>query len=805
MKKKQIPANTLISSIDTWVRQGYRSWCLERDIETYANGGPPPCEDPNYEGEIVPLGFAQSYMKKEMAPLVDAFTMDPGIIDCVCINPALNVPERTPMIQTQIGEVLNKVIMPRLEMELRNLAGRSTVTGRGVLFRKSPNDIILKCGRIIAPQSAGLDILDSEFREWAFPGQISLRDIEGRLKGSQTGMYGWNKEGLEQLKLWIMATESLKYGVGRNGEGGIPDWAATYDRTTWLGTDLDGVGYSRPVDVYWYFRKNGDITKKDRRYGGHEKVDLYCISRFGSEKAIVSQMQAGNVEAKALGISYNKDYETHLEMLQKDEPKKSKEEQCNERLLFYVPDVFRSVEECLILHVDDAAVAGENKLSEVKGTGKTAMPKLAVMEQLLTSIIEGLTFGAQPNWTVGNGVPEEYLKQLQRGGLRSGQAFPSGVAPMQKQNAFTGFSHAMGFVRMLDAGTSSDSAANSQGVFGGNQAEFAAQANADLDNRRQTANQRLRNWIKTLDKAVEMICRTICKPWPKMKQEYPCYYDAERMRMDLVGRFKIHEDEWDEERWDYPARRLAGGLMRQQAVAFNSQMLATIAPYQPTLVPLLVREIVRAGYGDTIANQWLNPPQEKQLAQEELAYRNSTVALMTGAAPPVKPGDDPIVHSGKAMEVLQGRIQAAQATGSITMVEVVGLMALIQYISQFLRMLPEQYSEPAMEKLGEQAGILRSIPVQKPMPEGAMTEKEQAEIMLKSQNQQRLQAADANKAKKDEIGTMLDMRKLAGTESMQKATEQTLATQRAKATVDIQQTLNDIAQPPEPVLPGLPI
>lgn len=805
MSKKQIPANAIISSIDLWFRHGYRSWCLERDIETYANGGPPPCEDANYEGEIVPLGFAQSFMKKELAPLVDAFTMEPGIIDCVCVNPAINEPERTPMIQSQIGEVMNKVVMPRLEMELRNLAGRSTVTGRGVLFRKSPNDIILKCGRIIAPQSAGLDILDSEFREWAFPGQISLRDIEARMKGSQTGMYGWNRPGLEQLKLWIMSTESLKYGVGRNGENGVPEWAATYNRESWLGTDLTGVGYTRPVDVYWYFRKNGDITKKDRRFGGHEKVDLYCISRFGSEKSIMSQMYDANVEAKALGINYNKDFEKHLETLQKDEPERSKEEIANERLLFYVPDIFRSVEECLILHVDDAAISGENKLAEVKGTGKTAMPKLAVMEQLLTSIVEGLTFGAQPNWTVGNGVPEEYLKQLQRGGLRSGQAFPTGVSPMQKQNAFTGFSHAMGFVRMLDAGTSSDSSANAQGVFGSSQSEFASQANADLANRQQTANQRVRNWFRTLDKVCEMIGRTIAKPWPKMKQEYPCYYDAERMRMDLRMRYNIHEDEWDEERWDYPARRLAGGLMRQQAIGFNSQMLATVAPFQPTLIPLIIREIVRSGYGDTVANQWLNPPEQQKLSQEELAFRNCTVALMTAAAPPVKPGDDPIIHSGKAMEVLMGRNQTFQATGSITVTDVVGMMALIQYISQFLRMLPEEYSAPAFEKLGEQAAILKSIPVQKPLPEGAMTEKERADVMIKSQNQQRLTAESARKAQQQEIDTMVGMRKLVGTENMQKATEQTLATQRAKTTVDIQKTLNDIATPAEPALADLPV
>ncbi len=795
MIAKQTPADSILKSIDTWVRWAFRGWALERDIECYANGGPPPTDDPDFENNIVPLGFAQSFMKREMAPLLDALLLKPGMIDAKLITPALNIPERTMAVQDYLNETINKIVMPKLSPEITNAAGRATVTGRAVLYRRSPNSLDLKCGRIIHPPEYPLDTLSSEFREWAFPGTLSLEDIENRLRSSAKGKYGWNREGLEQLKLWIMATESLKFST--NSELNSPEWVRSFSRDGWLEADITRSGFAKPVDVYWYFRKNGKITKNDPRFGGHEGVDLYCVSRYGSEKAVMSSMKDAFTKQKEFTITYNNDFEKHLDKLQKKangDFSDKREKNCNERLLFYCPDVFKSIDECLILHIDDAAVSGEQKLSEVRGTGKVAMPKLAVMEQLLTSIIEGLTFGAQPNWSVSPGVPDEYLQQLERGGLRSGQAFPTGINPMAKQNSFTGFSHAMGFIQLLDAGVSADSSANNQGTFGGSKAEFAIQANAEMTNRQQAMNRRFEGWLLTLDKVSEMIARTLCRAWPEMRQEYPCYYDAQRLRLILRTRYGVHEDEWDQERWDFSARRLAGGMMRQQAVAFNTSMLQIVGPHEPTLIPMFIREIIRSGYGDTIANQWLNPPEEAKLSQTTKAQNNVAIAFVTGQVPPVSPADNAAEHSKVAAQVVEGRIKAAMATGSVTTAEVIGVLAIIQYAAQHMMRLPQQWSDPGMARLEEFAKAIQSIPVQQPTPEDALTPKDMAELQLKGRNQERLLADQQLKQRKLEVDQMIAMRKLSNAEEMQSSVQKNLATDRARATVEIQSKLNESEQ-----------
>lgn len=806
---EQLYADKILNSVDAWRRSLYPVWDTERRIEVYANGGPPPTEDDTCEDDIVPLGFAQTTMRKEMAPLLDPLTMKPGIIDALCTNPLIKMPERTVVIQGQLNEALNKIAMPRLTPTLTNAAGRATVTGRATLYRKSPNDWVLKNGRIIHPKEAGVDLLDSEFREWAFAEKITLRDIEERIKVSSSGKYGWSKEGLQKLKLWIMAAESQKYV---NGSDEMVEWMREYDPQSWLAVDLTSASFADPVDVYWYFRKNGKLTKDDPRYGGHEEIDLYCISRFGGETQVERKMKDQFTEVKGLHVGYSSMAQEHLTTLEAkrmtssramglmddaeddDEEGDDAEEEDddfedvveNERLLFYLPGIFRSIEECLILHVDDASISGDQRLKDVRGTGKTAMPKLAVMEGLLTSMIEGLSFGAQVNWSVSPGIGDEYLKQLQRGGLQSGQAFPAGIQPMAKNNTFSGFGQAMSAIRLLDTGISADSSANSQGTFGGNQAEFAAQANADLNNRMQIAGRRMENWLITLDKVAELVGRTLCRHWPEQKSSFPCYPDASRLRLNLSTMMDVHEDEWDAMRWTFGARRLAGSVMKSQAVQMNAQMIQLLGGIMPSALPFFAYEILRATYGDTIALQITKPQDQALQSQRDRANQTVTVIFVTGIVKQPEPMDDPMVHAEVAVSLAENRTKAAMTSGMTTQAEVVGVMAVLKYAISQIGRVPESIGKPAIDRVIQIGDAIQSIPVQTPKPEGAMTEKDQAEIALKNRNQDRLmQQLELQKTEKG-VRQMVDMRKLSNAEQMQVETQKGLAVQRAKTYSDIE-------------------
>jgi len=798
MKDHQVSAERLLSTINHWRSCLLPIWATERKIESYANGGPPPMDDETCESDIVPLGFAQSYMKKEVSVLIDPLLLDPGIIDAKLVNPAINKAERTTAVETHVNIELNRVVKSRMSSTLLNVAGRATVTGRATVFRKSKNDWVFKCGRLIHPIDAGADLLDSTFREWAFAEQLTLRDIESHMGNASKGKYGWDKEGLEQLKLWIMASEAEKYS--RGNLNGRPAWVEYYDPDIWLQTEISDTPFARPVDVFWYFRKNGKITKNNPRYGGHEKVDLYCISRFGSESSIKSEMSSNGTKLKWMANYTDttaKDYLKKLDKEYRHERSESDEEEAceleNDRLLFYLPDAFDSIEQCLILHVDDAAVSGDQKVSDVKGSGVTAMPKLAAMEGLMTEVIGGIAFGAGYHFTAAPGTPQEYLNQIERsGGVRSGQVFPSGVDLLNKVNSFAGLGPAANFIRMMDAGIAADSASANQGNFGGSQPEFASQANAELGFKMSTVTRRLENWLQFLARVSEQVARTLCRPWPEMKPEYPCYQDAQRLRLALKNRFGIHEDEWDSDRWDYSSRRLAGNMTRQQSVAVNTQLIQVIGPIMPSVLPFLAKEILRATLGDVVANQLTEPNQEEEMAQVEHARNNVAVAFVTGQSPAARPMDDPVTHLRVAGEVVEGRIKAAMAAGQTTQAEVIGVVAILGYAGQFATRLPEQLAEAALTRIDEMGKAIQSIPQQAPAQEGAMSEKDRADMAIKAANQDRLNRQLDLKAKNDEIKTLTGMRKLSNSEELQRSVEKNMAAQRAQTYTDIEASLAEL-------------
>jgi len=782
---KPINTNSLLDTINQWRTHLLPVWATEKKIERYANGGPPPTDSEGCEDDVIPLGFAQTFMRKELNVLIDPLLLEPGIIDAKLVTPALPDPKRTFTVQSYVNKVLNEVTGSRLTGTLTNVAGRATITGRACVYRKSPNDWVFKCGRLIHPHDATADLLDSSFREWAFAEPLTLRDLEGRLKKASPNKFGWQKDGLECLKLWIMASEAQKYAKGNpRGPG---KWAEYYDPDQWLQTEVSDIAYAKPIDVFWYFRKNGKITKDDPRYGGHEKIDLYCISRFGSQTSIKSDLR-NNTNYKWMENSTDNAAKEWLEKETKTYGVREIDVE-NERLLFYAPDIFDSIEQCLIMHVDDASISGEQNLDEVRGNGVTAMPKLAVMEGLLTAVIEGLTFGAQPSWSVRPGVPAEYLRQLERGGIRSNQAFPEGINPMPKNNSFTGFGPASNFIRMLDSGIAADSAAASQGTFGGNQADFAAQASADIASAQGTKSSRIERWLKFLSRVCEQVSFTLCRPWEEHKPEHPSYHDAQRLGMVLQSRYKIQPDEWDSDRWDYGARRLAGAMMRQQAVQVNTQMLQIIGPHMPSVIPFFAREILRGTFGDTVTDQITNPSQEEISSQSENAYRNVTIAFVTGKPPQPHPMDDPIEHSRVASEVAEGRLKAAHAAGQVSQQEVIGVVSILGYAGAHIMRLPQQLSQPAMQRIGEMSKDIQSLPVFKPQTEGEMTQKEQADVQIKSQNQQRLNRQLDEQAKDKEFKRLATLKQLGMKQTSQGEQGKMLAVKRAQAYQDM--AMND--------------
>ncbi len=795
---KKIDAERILKNVDGWRRNLYECWDTERLIEIYANGGPPPSADDNCENDIVPLGFAAAHMTKEMAHLTDQLMVDPGFIHGTVIAPAIKDVDRVNQIESQVNQVVNEVVYDRLVPILTQFAGRATVTGRSCLFWLSPNDWLPKHGRMLHPATAGVDILDPDFREWAFDGKISLRNVEERIKTSSPNKHGWSYKGLTALKEWILASEAEKYS---NSQTQIHEWAKRYDPATWAAVDISYTGFTEPVDVYWYYRKNGKITEDHPEFGGHEGVDLYCISRFGSQCKVAKTVQQ-EITYRELATNYPNKGKKYLNKLISDgkalgEEMETKDDP-EELLLYYLPDAFKSIVEALVFHNDDASVSGEPIMNEVRGNGKLAMPKLAVMEGLLYNLIAGMSFASQLTWSVDAGVADEYLKQLQRGGLRHGQAFPAGIRTMEKQNSMVGFGPGMQAIQMLDNGIASDSTSGSQGVFGSSKADFAAQAQAQQSDHQRVASRRSKNFAMTLDKIAARVGRVICKHWPTVRKAHPSYFDTQRMRLKLKVRFGIHEDEWDADRWEFKARRLSGGLSKQESINVNTQLMMTVGPVMPALMVHFAKELLRAHLGDLQAELLTAKNATPDQGEVWAASMAVTVAFTTGTPPPVENGSNPMVHSGIAAKLAQDRTQTAMQAGMIAPAEQVGIMSVIQYAISHLMRIPQQVSEPAIDQMTMLAKTVQSIPVQTPPEEGAMTEKERADVALKAQNYNRLEVMDEEKIRLARNKENIALRELSNKERNQDEQEKTLAANRAKTHVDIQNSLMEQNAQPAP-------
>jgi len=800
----EITAERIIASADSWRRGLQATWYLENMITGYANGGPPPSDEEAAGNDaivITPLGFAQTRMKQEVGPRLDVISMEPGIIDGVYRTPVVpGDAERTSRVQSVVPTQINHVVQKYLKAILTEVAGRSTVTGRGFVYWTSPNDWQPKSGRMIYPPDAGTNPLHSRFREWVFAEKLSLRDIDTILKSNPNpGRMGWRRDGLENLKLWIMASQAQKYNLGGRGSRDTPEWTYEYNPESWLGLDLENCCWgTEPVDVYWYFKKNGEITKNDPDYGGHEKVDLYCVSRFGNQARTSFQVVDMNNRVGNFDISYNESAQKWLKEQQREyerrkgmDADKARCEHENERLLFYKKSMFASVMDCLHVDISDVAVAGEQKLASVKGAGPVMMPKIAALEALMGAMMDGLAFGVTPNWTVQTGTDKEYMDQLARFRSRPGQAFPDGIQLMSKNNAFQGVAQAGAFIGQLDASIASDSLAGATATYGRSSPEFKDEAIEQLSQKQGTLLRSLQSWYETLDAVVKRVTRTLCRELSKQKEAYPCYQDSMQLAARLINYEEVFPDEWDVERWDMKARRLAGNMTPQQTIAKVQAAMRDVAPGMPSILPFLHKEYLRAVFGDTQAAQLTKPTPEMEKSQVQSAQERVVISytLMQPAQP--GPMDNPQIHSGVASQAAQTRIQIAMQSGRATQQEVQGILAILGYAaSQIQRMPRSPMSEAGLQQLQQMAKAAQSIPTMS-ADEQPMSQKDIATLQLKQEGQNRLKETDQDKRNKVQFDQFMAMKKLGMQQDMDSESRLTQATGRAKTQVEIQRSLMD--------------
>jgi len=740
-----IDPKRIASSIDRWRTDSFPMYMRERTMVAFYNSGPMPIEEECTDEPPTSLGLGYRYIKRPHDQLMDICNVRPGMIKTK-VQPPENPADKF-AIETALDTELNKMFAHRLTSTMRTLAGRALITGRAFLYRRSRYDWKFHSGRLLCPMTYGDDVYCSDFREWAFRGQLTLRDIDARI--DTTREYdgsGWNKSGLRGLKTYILKlTDSDKNDL------------IVTDKM--LETPFRKDISDNPLDVYWYFRKTG---KKSRI--GFEFVDLYCISRYLGGGTINSQVTEQGI-FKSLSLK-PADEGVHM--------------------LYHLPNAFESVDECLIPFILDSRIDGEQEMMQVEGTGKIMVPRIAAMESLADSILQGVSFGVQPNWTyeTGSALEEQEMKKLARSGVAPYDAVPKGVIPMAKNNSFTGFNGGMQMLSMLGMSAEQDAATGEMSPMGQSQANFRSEAELQISQMQASVGRRSQTFFVGVDQWMNQIVKTFTRSFFEWERGDEAYDEVLNFQMAMITQHGILPTEYDSAYVEGYGRRLSGD--QDKAGAIQSVMMAREAfgdQISPQGHRMLAKEGARAIYGDDIAELLIPDEQEPPQDQVLLAVAQNTMALDSLVPPQRQPQDNPIIHADLHAKTIMARLQAIAQAGSITPLEKAGLTALMQHAAQDVVGLPPGLREQTEMQMVEVARMIAKLPMSGAQTQMALKEKELAikeqDFALKQQGMESLMQDREKKTQVTQQKLMLEIQKAANAEKNGNAQAQSLAVQNA--------------------------
>lgn len=755
-------AERVLRTCDTFRQDLWPLWRMERRLVGYYNGAHIPTDSDECDSDPISLGMGHRFIKKPYDTLMDAILTEPGFIQTELRYP-LKAQNKS-KIQTALDEEINVIVHDRMESTFRKTAGRAIILGRAFLFRLSRWDWKFNNGRLLHALDDCDDVYDEGFREWAFSGRLTLRCIDEYLDSTRDyDGAGWNYQALANLKKFILESTATEKDTNLRAHA-VDDL---------LGRPFEEGLSRQPLEVYWYFRKNGRKTPL-----GDEFIDLYCVSRYGSTSNIVVANDGG-IQYRSLQI---------------------KGSDAGNQVIYYLPNAFHGINECLIPILLDSRVDGEQEMAQVDGTGKIMVPRLLTMENIALSTAEGIAFGMQPNWQASGAMSVEDARKLAREGLGPWDVVPQGLGLMTKNNAMTGMNAAMQMLQMLGVSAEADAATGELNPMGPMDPKFKALAVQMVQQTQAAVTRRQSGFFKKLDLLAEQQTETLCRPLTEWKKGDAGYYDVQTIQVNMLIKHQIMPAEYSSERMVAKCRRLQSGGDRQQTISMSVSMAQMFGgQLGPDGLRYLAKEALRAGYGDVVTDQVLMPdnpdPQPEQMAT---AQAQNAEALLSLTSPQRTGRDNPQIHIPIHMKAIQGNLQAVQQQGSVTPQQKMGIGALLMHVSQDLQGLPQQMQLKLGQMLQLAARGLASLPVSGAGTKQALAEhteqRKDADFKLKTQREANLQKDREGKHDLKQKQLMLELQKYL-------EVERNNGSARAETMLNMMQQIHEMNLPPEQVTP----
>jgi hypothetical protein len=691
-KHEKLTPKRIIADCDNWRRHLWPNWRLERRLVDYYNAGHVYNEQEDEPNDETPmsLGLGHRFIRKPFDSLQDRILSEPGFVKSEIKWPLKA--ERKRMVEVAFDEEVNKVVHHRLSSLISSLAGRSLITGKAFAYRMSRWDFMWKSGRLLHDAKAGADIYDESFREWAFTGTMTLRNIDERINSTRDYEGGgWSHAGLKNLKEWILKqTSTEKNTPQHNGS------------TVNVDDPFDESLIHTPLDVYWYFRKSGE-----RNPFGDEKIDLYCVSRWNTSASITTN-DSETATYKSLAIKTDSD---------------------EQQTIFYLENAFESIRECLVPLLLDNRIEGDQTMKAMEGLGRILISRILPTEHLAGAMLAGLSWAVQPNFQLDNSVDEELAKMIAKeGGAGPWDGLPSGMKFIDKNNALTGINGAANMLQMLGMSLDQDAATGEISPYGTKGIELKDLANRYVQQIDASVGRRVAKFDQAMDGIANQIVETMGRPITMWDKGDAAYYAVVQVHTNLLHAHGIYPVEFSSERIVGRCRRLNGDGDKAQILQSGQVLMNTYGgQFAPEFHQFLAKEAVRAMYGDPIADVAVPEKAEVDVTQQMIVIGQETMCLSSLQMPQRNASDNPSLHVASHMQTIAKRIQVAQQQGSWTPLERMGVDLLIKHTALDVPGVPPQNLQQTTQALQQMARVIVSIPVM-----GATSE-----LMLKQQDAQR--------------------------------------------------------------------
>lgn len=753
--RESISATRVIRNVDRWRADLWPLWLKERQLTCFFNSEALPIDDEEADdGTPVSMGLGYRYLAKPRDTLLDSILMKPGFIQS-----SLDYPQDARLkrkIECAVDVEANLVAHERHSSLIRSIAGRGLITGRAFCYRLSQYAIQWHQGRLLHDIDDCDDIHSDSFREFAIMGRMTLSELDDKISNARDVGTGWNRTAMRNLKKWILQTTSTEKNLrGQKLEERVD-------------APFDSAIDHEPLEVCWYWRKNGnrhEIT-------GKEKIDLYCCSHYNSASKVALVDNGDNTAAAYLDLQTDTS---------------------GNQLLYHVRDAFQDIGECLIPLLLDSRMDGEAKMAQVSGVGQIMTSRLLPMEQLAVSVLEGVCWAVQPNYTCQSATDEAMLRKLIREGIGPGDVLPQGLVAVAKNNAISGVNGALQLLNLLGVSADQDAATGEISPMQQSHPELKSIGEKIINQMDAATARRAGHFYRCVDKLADSILRTLTRPMAMWQKSDPAYYDVKLFQGSLLVKCGVTPDMYSPIIMSGRCRRLAMEGDRAQTVQKAAQFQQLFGnQISPEGHHFLAKEAARAVWDDSTAELLLPDTPPVDIGQQMIAVGQESMCLVSLTLPQRNPSDNPMLHALSHLKALGARIQVAQQAGSWTPMERQGAALLAQHVAEDIPGLPPSQAEQAGQGLQQMARVMASLPVAGATSEmqlkQADAQRKQQELILKMEREHNLVSDRQGKLEIQQQKLMLAMHDSAVNKTSAKVRDATMLAQAAQSALDEPET-----------------